>query len=161
MWNLLQAGLVRAVKISSVGITLGSLAGAWSWWIAGNADEVGEITAKFHWGLFVLPLLTLLSIVINDINTDNRDLYKRHSSAYSLLAIAGLFGSILASLLFYAIAANAAAIFNQLDVTRVQLALLTHINLLNTILVVVMTTVGAVAIAVWAHRHISSQSLNR
>jgi hypothetical protein len=156
MTSAVKFGLSQAALLGGAGLVLGVIAGWVGLLTASGADAVAAVIANVYLVLVVLLPALLWFWTWASLDDEDQDHYRAQGTAIGLLLLAAVAGCASATLVFMVVAANIAAIFGHVDNLQVRVALLADIGWQRALLLLVVTSAVAVALALWAHRKVSS-----
>ena len=146
----LQAWGDRALRIASIGLTLGAIAAVPAL-AGGGVPGVLGLAGILFWGIVLVPTLALAVLVANDFTDGQGKQYISTAFAYGSLLLQNLAGAGLALVFFYVLASNAPVYLARLDASALRLGMDNLVGWNGVAAVLGAAAVGALAVATWAH----------
>ena len=141
----------RALRIATVGVSLGALAAAPALFGLGAAD-VGRVAGWLAWGLAVVPSLVLLVLAINDRQEGNTAPYTGGARSYALHVAIGISGAAIAYAAFFTLASTAPILLGNLDAAAVRRAVEASTGGTMPGLALAGAALGSLAVTAWVDR---------
>ena len=152
MWYLLKASAMRAIWVSMVGLGLGTIAGALGLTAPNTVEALAAFVVNFYWGLAGLLWTAMVIVSLNDLRGPERILYSTLPRVLLFVLIESILSVCFSSALFYTMASNIPVFVRGIDPAMLREAIILRIGLGQVLLLLAVTTVGALAVGGWAHR---------
>ena len=147
-----QIGLEQALTLGGIGLLIGGLGGWVSVIFGDGIESVTSIAAKSYWVVIILIPACLVYMTNDNFTKNNHKYYSNITQSLILLLIAGIGGVLASSALFLIPATNLPFVFEKLDAIEVREALYAQIGQVSFFLYLGITTIVAIATAIWANK---------
>jgi hypothetical protein len=145
----------RALRVCTVGVSLGALVALSSFVVSGMVDLAG-IAGLVQWAVVILvPLLTWV-IARNDLINTEGAVYRTPSSAYGRMLAVGIIGALLANLLYYTLLLYAPLAFKGFDALAWRPLVDQQLDWTRYAIAAIVAAVGAAAVGAWAQKQASA-----
>ncbi len=140
----------RAIRIASIGLSLGAIATV-PGFAGGGVSGVLGLAGILFWAIVLVPTLALAVLIANDFTGGQGEQYLSTPYAYGSLLVQNLAGAALALAFFYVLVSNAPVYLAGLDAAALRQGMDNVVGGTGVTTVLGAAAVGALAVATWAH----------